>query len=101
MMPNYTNQQIVGIIDQIDPLAKQAARIIEDIDPKAPGATKKQAAMLVLKALLLVFNIKYNLTPEIRQIIENAFSILIDLAVSIYNSLGVFFKGNKPEVKTV
>ncbi len=97
-MPNYSNEQVVKFIDQIDPLAKQAARIIEGIDPKAPGPVKKEAAMLVLRALLVVFNIKYNLTPDIRQIIENTFSMLIDLAVAIYNATKVFIKGNQKAV---
>lgn len=97
---NYTQEQVIGFIDKVDVYAKQATRIVENLaieqtqktGQKVPGDVKKQMALKILDVLLTIAAIKYNLTPEIKNIIEAAISSLIDFAVMIYNQAKVFIK---------
>ena len=92
MSGNYTQEQVIKAVDFIKPYIDQAIQIVEATDKNKPGAIKKQAAAMILNGLLYLMGKSFNLTPEIKRIIDGAINLLIDIAVQIFNHLGIFQK---------
>lgn len=89
---NFLSPELLALL----PLVEQGIKTAEKLkDGKASGEEKEQACIQFIKASYKVADDKFDFKNEVDQAFEIMLPVLIKLAVSTYNTVGIFQKGAK------
>ena len=95
MGKNIMDTTLIETLNKVTPMVSQAVRIVEDINRNQSSVIKKDAAIMIVKALINLAGLQLGLPSNIVNTIYNAVSGMIDDTVKLYNDMDIFIKSGK------